>query len=191
MDESYNLPKHSSNTLPWPFENPTKFSVFLVLYVLLHHWWYWGTREAVTKITPIWPVLPFCIILTCQAVPLRAMGIWRGPTRIILKTCISFVISLWRPGAQRWPDHFPGPQELSSSQAAQSATGNVLYIYQVLHISHRHDFEHQNTRGHEVEKRKMVEKYGQSRCDFSMNLSSSFTFVFWAYCNKFVIFTLS
>ena len=29
MNKSYNFLKHSSNTLPWPFENPMKFSIFL------------------------------------------------------------------------------------------------------------------------------------------------------------------
>ena len=39
-------------------------------------------------------------------------------------------------------------------------------------------------------KRKMVEERGQLQCDYSMNVSSRFTFVFYGYFNKFVIFTV-
>ena len=39
-------------------------------------------------------------------------------------------------------------------------------------------------------KRKMVEEHGQLQRDYSMNVSSRFTFVFYGYFNKFVIFTV-
>ena len=157
--------------------------MFLVLYVLLHHQWQWGMREAVTKITPTWPVLPFCIILTCQTGLLRAMGTRRGPIRTILKPCISFIVSLWEPGAQRWLDSCLGPQEPPSSQAAQSGK---IYVYWVLHIPLRLDFEQQNTRIHEVKNRRMVGGIWSALLWFF----HEFIFKIWASLSKFTLLTL-
>ena len=97
------------------------------------------------------------------------MGTRRGPIRTILKPCISFIVSLWELGAQRWPDSCLGPQEPPSSQAAQSGK---IFVYWVLHIPLRLDFEQQNTRIHEVKNRKMVGGIWSAWCGFSMNLSS-------------------
>lgn len=38
MDKNNNLPEHDSKYSSLTIENPTKFSVSHVLYVLLHHW---------------------------------------------------------------------------------------------------------------------------------------------------------